>query len=94
MDNDLDPIHEYFGLTYANYLTLPRSVLQSMPLKWQQQFVLLLEQIPKVIVEDFEPKGGYVVQVRGEQGRFRKDGYSNYERGRRRLSVNLGKEKD
>ena len=37
------PIHWYFGLSYANYLVLPRSVLQSMPIKWQEDFVKLLE---------------------------------------------------
>lgn len=36
------PVHTAFGLTYANYLVLPRAVLQSMPLEWQEKFVKLL----------------------------------------------------
>jgi hypothetical protein len=41
----VEPIHAWFGLTYTNYLVLPRAVLQSMPLKWQQQFVACLEEL-------------------------------------------------
>lgn len=37
-------VHGYFGLSYANYLTLPRTLLQSMPTAWQHQFVALLNQ--------------------------------------------------
>lgn len=36
-------IHEYFSLSYANYLLLERTLLQSMPLKWQRHFVDLLQ---------------------------------------------------
>ncbi|MEU9014308.1 hypothetical protein AB0D12_31965 [Streptomyces sp. NPDC048479] len=38
-------IHTHFGLSYANYLVLPRTLLQSMPKDWQQPFVALLEQL-------------------------------------------------
>jgi hypothetical protein len=41
---DHEAIHLWFGLSYANYLVLPRSVLQSMPDEWQKQFVLLLNE--------------------------------------------------
>lgn len=36
-------IHTYMGLSYASYLVFPRTLLQSMPEEWQQQFVALLE---------------------------------------------------
>jgi hypothetical protein len=39
------PIHGHFGLTYANYLVIPRSLLQSMPEQWQQQFVDLVDEL-------------------------------------------------
>lgn len=39
-----EPIHAHFGLTYANYLVMPRTLLQSMPVEWQRPFVALLEQ--------------------------------------------------
>jgi len=80
-----EPIHNYFGLSYANYLVLPRSVLQSMPEDWQERFVCLLGQIPEVIAEDFEPEGGYDVRAKDSSFEFIADPYSNYERGRRRL---------
>jgi hypothetical protein len=40
-----DAIHCHFGLSYANYLVLPRTLLQSMPDEWQTQFVTLLETL-------------------------------------------------
>lgn len=42
--DDTQPVHSFFGLTYANYLVLPRSVMQSMPVGWQQDMVKLLEE--------------------------------------------------
>lgn len=39
-----EAIHSYFGLSYANYLVLNRSLLQSMPDEWQEKFCLLLDQ--------------------------------------------------
>lgn len=38
-------IHTWFGLSYANYLVVPRSVLQSMPLEWQERFVKALREM-------------------------------------------------
>lgn len=40
-----DAIHTYFGLSYANYLVLPRTLLQSMPDQWQTRFVTLLNEL-------------------------------------------------
>ncbi len=52
------PVHGWFGLTYANYMVLPRTLLQSMPLAWQTQFVELLEDLhagyPDVEIPDYE----------------------------------------
>lgn len=42
--NDNEKIHGYFGLSYANFLVLPRSLLQSMPEEWQERFVMLLNE--------------------------------------------------
>lgn len=85
MKDNMEAIHEYFELTYANYLVLPRTVLQSMPDKWQEQFVNLLRQIPELLSSDWEPEGGYRVLALNSDKKFCKDSYSNYERGRRRL---------
>ena len=38
-----DAIHKHFGLSYANYLVLPRTLLQSMPDEWQAELVALLK---------------------------------------------------
>lgn len=43
--DEVDAIHTYFGLTYANYLVLHRSLLQSMPDEWQAELVRLLHQM-------------------------------------------------
>lgn len=43
-ESDLD-IHDWFDLTYANYLVLPRSILQSMPDWWQHRFVAMLREL-------------------------------------------------
>jgi hypothetical protein len=40
-----DAIHRSFGLSYANYLVLPRTLLQSMPDQWQAQFVALVDDL-------------------------------------------------
>jgi hypothetical protein len=40
-----DAIHKHFGLSYANYLVLPRTLLQSMPQEWQAKFVALLKTL-------------------------------------------------
>lgn len=40
-----DAIHKHFGLSYANYLVIPRTFLQSMPDWWQTPFVALLERM-------------------------------------------------
>lgn len=37
-------IHTYFGLSYASHVVLPRTLLQSMPDKWQRRMVRLLEE--------------------------------------------------
>ncbi|MEU8926994.1 hypothetical protein AB0D10_39765 [Kitasatospora sp. NPDC048545] len=39
------PVHSWFGLTYANYLVVPRTLLQSMPASWQQRTVACLTEL-------------------------------------------------
>jgi len=82
-----ESIHNFFGLSYANYLVLPRSVLQSMPDDWQEEFVRLLLDIHDKLGDDWEPEGGYHVRARDIDGNFMEDDYSNYERGRRKLGL-------
>ncbi len=37
-------INEWFQLSYASFLVLPRVFMESMPLEWQQKLVKLLEE--------------------------------------------------
>jgi hypothetical protein len=42
--NQID-VHTWFSLSYANYLVVPRSVLQSMPEDWQHRFTALMGEM-------------------------------------------------
>ena len=84
-----DAIHHWFDLSYAQYLTIPRSALQSMPNEWQSEFVALLEELDETI--DWRPKEGrYWVQLKDKRGRYVADPLMDYERGRRRLERKKG----
>jgi PRTRC genetic system protein C len=79
-------IHGFFELSYAAYLVLPRTLLQSMPLDWQDKFVALLEEANEKYPR-YMPEGSeYYVQLKDtETGRFMKDPLADYQRGRRRI---------
>lgn len=96
----LRTIHHWFELTYAQYLTLPRSVLQSMPAAWQHRFVGLLEELDATI--DWRPKDGQQYRVTLHQpnedaaegddeeaywGPALDDPLMDYQRGRRRVPL-------
>lgn len=93
-------IHTYFGLSYANYLVIPRSVLQSMPEEWQLKFVKLLEELDSTNWRDLLPKESmYKVELRDYGYEFNEETGSdeftwknelhdpliNYDRGRRNV---------
>lgn len=81
---DFEPIHTWFSLTYANYLVLPRSVLQSMPNEWQARLVKLLNEMEEVYGGLDWPT--YAVNARERHGgRFIKDPIPHYNRGRTRV---------
>lgn len=82
-------IHGFFGLSYAQYLTIPRTVLQSMPLEWQDRFVEMLREMNELLPH-WMPKGStyYQVYLRDDEtGRYVTDPLADYERGRRRLPL-------
>lgn len=92
------PIHNFFELSYAQYLAIPRSVLQSMPKNWQKNFVLLLNELWDTNwLEMLPEKSLYKVELR--HYRYNKneefcwdkrkldDPLANYERGRRRIQL-------
>lgn len=79
-----EPIHYWFGLSYAQYLTIPRSVLQSMPIEWQERLVGCLEELNETI-DWWSSDGCYWVRLKDARGRFVHDPLMDYERGRRRI---------
>lgn len=80
-----DPIHNWFGLSYASYLTIPRSVLQSMPVDWQRRMVKLLEEMAKECEKHQIELPSTIVNRRGKKGTYIMDDLAKYDRGRRRL---------
>lgn len=80
--SDKPDIHAWFELTYAQYLVLPRVILQSMPDEWQIKFVELLQEFDAAF--DWRRDGCWV-QFKDCTGRFMHDELRDYERGRRIL---------
>lgn len=78
---EMDHIHTWFGLTYSNYLVLPRAVLQSAPDEWQERFVQMLGELNDMYGHLDWPDS-YRVMATGSGGRFVKDPIPHYRRGR------------
>lgn len=93
-------VHAYFGLSYAQYLVVPRSVLQSMPMDWQYKFIKLMEEMDDTNWREMLPKDAmYKVELRdygyehdeeSECDEFTwkeqvRDPLGNYDRGRRNI---------
>jgi hypothetical protein len=79
---DNEAIHGWFGLTYANYLVLHRTVLQCMPPSWQREFVALLKEL-RTAVEDVPGVDvEFWVRTKDDNGKFVRDQIPHYRRGR------------
>ena len=50
------PINEWFELSYAQFLTVPRLVMESMPHEWQERMAALLRELDDAI--DWRPREG------------------------------------
>lgn len=71
------PIHSWFELTYEQYLTVPRCVMEQMPVEWQQQMAALLTELDNTF--DWRPhEGRYWVELRDGQGRYVADRLREY----------------
>lgn len=55
-----DPVHIQFNLTYANWFTWPRVLMESMPYEWQQKFVELWKEFDETFPEWFGDLHFYV----------------------------------
>lgn len=73
-------VHTWFELSYASYLCVNRSLLQSMPDEWQHRFVQCMRELQHHFRHIEEPR--YTVHARDESGRFIKDPIPHYSRGR------------
>jgi hypothetical protein len=83
-----DKLHEWWGLSYASYLTIPRTILQSLPDAVQGRLADLLHEIDVIVSGHgaaWPPAGCEPHVELRKGGRFVKDVLSDYERGRRRL---------
>jgi hypothetical protein len=78
-----EPIHEWFSLSYASYLVLPRTILQSLPVELQRRLVACLDEIGELYPE--ECGRSYSVNLKCKVGRFVSDPLADYQRGRRRV---------
>lgn len=95
----VEAIHCEFELSYAAYLVIPRTVLQSMPSEWQVRFVRMMREIRRTIDEEVDlPEGttyvvhtGYTKDSGGTHCHCENhDPLADYERGRRRLPLKEG----
>jgi hypothetical protein len=77
---DAEPIQAWFELSYAQFLTVPRLVMESMPVEWQRKMALLLYEMDETF--DWRPTGGrYWVRLRDAHGRFTHAPLNDYRRG-------------
>ena len=78
--NYAQPIHDWFELSYAQFLTVPRLAMESMSLKWQYKMAKLLQEMDDTF--DWRPKEGrYWVRLRDANGRFCNAPLANYRHG-------------
>lgn len=61
----VEAVHGWFGLSYANYAVLPRTLLQSMPDAWQARFVALMNELDAAF-DHIEQARCYQVQAATE----------------------------
>ena len=70
-------IHEWFSLSRASYLVIQRSLLEGMPMEWQEKFVAMIEEMNEIYDTD-AMNSRFLVRMRGDNGKFVSDPYMNY----------------
>jgi hypothetical protein len=72
-----DKLNLWFGLSYANYLTIPRSIMTIMSEEWQNKMADLLEELDESL--DWRPQDGcYWVHLKDDHGKFKHDDFNDY----------------
>lgn len=89
-----EPIHEWFSLSYASYLVVPRTILQSCSAENQQRLVDALNAIYAECCENMENQWPHEATINVKlkdcvTGRLVRDDLADYEGGRRRLWHNV-----
>ncbi len=80
LEESNEPLNLWFELSYAQYLTVPRLVMQSMDIEWQRKMALLLQELDETF--DWRPREGrYFVRLRDDRGRFQDAPLADYRRG-------------
>lgn len=75
------PIHEWFELSHAQFLTVPRLVMESMSIEWQEKMARLLDEMDEAL--DWRPREGrYWVRLRDARGRFSEAPLWDYRHGK------------
>jgi hypothetical protein len=72
MRNGYDRLWEYFGLTRASWITLPRTLMHEMPDKWQMKMAKLLEEWDDYWDWNDSDIGSTKVQITDENNKFMK----------------------
>lgn len=62
-----NPLSQWFGLSRASFLTIPRVLMQEMPADWQEKMAKLLQEY------DDEFPGGQYTEVEGTRVQCTKD---------------------
>jgi hypothetical protein len=80
LNDSNDPLNLWFELSYAQFLTVPRLVMESMPIEWQHKMAVLLQEMDDTF--DWRPHGGrYWVRLKDDKGRFADAPLNNYRHG-------------
>ncbi len=74
-----NPVSGWFELSYAQFLTVPRLVMESMPIEWRRKMVQLIQEMDDTF--DWRPEGQYWVRLRDKQGRFCEAPLADYRHG-------------
>jgi len=67
-NTDSFKMESVWGLSHANYLTLPRSIIQEMPIEWQDTLAGLLNELGDTVESFVEEGQSYWVEL-GEESR-------------------------
>lgn len=75
-----EDISHWFELSYAQFLTVPRLVMESMPIEWQKQMAKLLGEMDDTF--DWRPKSGkYWVKLKDGNGKYAHAPLNDYRHG-------------